>query len=185
MTEYPGLAVLRDNLNSFLTPTRTKSKKTEPRDSQRQRVYKAETAAFKGAEVAFKTPKEIERWLNKQLRRKVIQRRYATQTFRKIVCDGKRGTRGNAHAQGSTLYFQRDGMKVWIVLHEAAHAIIFRKHGYKVAAHGREWCMVYLDLVHFIMGKDKADALKASFRAHKVRYKPKRKVDQTPTAIAA
>lgn len=51
------------------------------------------------------------------------------------------------------------------------------------AAHGWQYAAIYLDLVHFCMGKEAADALKAAFKDHKVRFRPKRQRTVTPQQI--
>jgi hypothetical protein len=44
-----------------------------------------------------------------------------------------------------------------------------------VAGHGWEYCETYLKLVLYIMGREAHDALKASMRKHRVRFREPRK----------
>lgn len=138
------------------------------RDSQRKRLYVAERVLGKFAK-PLQDVQDIERFLKKQLQRKAILRRYpdATRTVR--VSDG-RGRR-NACAYGDW----KIAIPLWarnthIVIHEMAHIVTHRQYGSKVAGHGWEYANVFLDLVRFIMGNEAHDALKQSFKDHKVKF---------------
>lgn len=149
------------------------------RDTQRKRVYTAEKVLGQFAK-PLREVKDIERYCRKQLRRKAILRRYpsAERAFR--IKDG-RGTRKalvyGGHAIGIPLWARNEA----IVLHEVAHVINYRHSDTDVAGHGWEFCAVFLDLVRFIMGREAHDALKQSFKDHKVRFtKPRTRKPLTP-----
>lgn len=86
-----------------------------------------------------------------------------------------------------------------VVLHELAH-IIHNRLGSSWgrgerkaelsggASHGWQFAAIFLDLVHFIIGKEAADQLKAAYKAARVRFRAKRKSTRTginPFAKAA
>ena len=144
------------------------------RDTQRSRVYAAER---KVQHLGKKLPDvtDVERYIAHNMKRKAILRRYPGAADKTAVKDG-RGTR-NALAYGDYAI----GIPLWarqeiVVLHEMAHIIAARTHGqYNIAAHGWQFCAIFLDLVRFCADREIHDALKASFDEHKVRYKAPRK----------
>jgi len=145
---------------------------TRQRDTQRSRLYKAEKVLTSFSE-RLETPEEIATFLTKVCNRAPIQRRYGLHLRRSIeVHDGRR--RRNACAWVNYIKMPKWARTQYIVLHEAAHSINLRKHGTLIAAHGREYAAIYLDLVRFGLGTDAHAALKTSFAAHKVKFRPKR-----------
>lgn len=57
-----------------------------------------------------------------------------------------------------------------VVIHELAHTVTHRQHGYDTAAHGWQFCSVYLTLTLHAMGREAHDTLKRAFRENRVRY---------------
>jgi len=162
------------------------------RDTQRQRVYTAESAVEKATPSArLEAVRDVERFVKATLARKRVQDDFprATRVYKYVpdVTDG-RGRR-RACAVGSC----EIRMPVWsrtelIVLHELAHIMINREHGDRdtIASHGWQFCAAYLRLVLHVMGRQHHDALKASFKAHRVRFtKPRAKRELTPEQRAA
>src|SRR5882762_10435706 len=108
-----------------------------------------------------------------------------------------------AHARGVPKVFDGRGrscaggwdggitMPLWsrrsdVVIHEIAHCIVWRELGSDIAGHGWQFCAVYLRLVLIFMGRAIHDELKASFKAHKVRYTaPRKRKPLSPEARAA
>jgi putative metallohydrolase (TIGR04338 family) len=141
----------------------------QARDNQKSRLYKAENVLNEFSE-RLETVPEMADYLTKVMNRAPIQARYgAYLEMRTEVRDG----RGCRRALGSRHWIK---MPKWartqfIVLHEYAHALTIRKFGSLVADHGREYASVYLDLVRFGLGKEAHDALVASFKANRVRYR--------------
>jgi putative metallohydrolase (TIGR04338 family) len=152
------------------------------RDSQRSRVYKAEKAIW-GAHMGekFREVKDVERFIKKQMARKAITRRYPAATRKVAIHDG--GGRRAACAWGTW----KISLPIWarcelVIIHEMAHIVANRHYGERhIAGHGWQFCSVFLDLVRFIMGREAHDALKASFKKHKVRFtKPRERKPLTP-----
>jgi putative metallohydrolase (TIGR04338 family) len=99
------------------------------------------------------------------------------------VLDG----RGRRRAGGSytMITMPKWSRREGIVLHELAHTITHRVHGYKVAGHGWQYCEVYLKLVLYMMGREAHDALKAAFKRNRVRFtKPREKRPMDPAKKA-
>jgi putative metallohydrolase (TIGR04338 family) len=145
---------------------------TKPRDSQRSRVYTSDYALHE-ITPRLETIAEINAFVAAVLNKAPIQRRYGDHLKGTITVHDGRGRRA---ACGGRDYIK---MPAWsrsqaLVLHEVAHVIIQRRHGDRVAAHGREFCAVYLDLVRFGIGVEAHDALKGFFQANRVRFRPKR-----------
>ena len=181
------------------------------KDTQRSKLYKAERAVFSyypgrvlsGAPGA--TPgamklgnrvsvEEMEalHWkigMSKRLNTKYRGGRPGRSVTVKI--DSRR-KRGGAASYGGYVKYGPPAMLDWIVCHEMAHELndIFstNENPYERASHGWRFAAIYLDVVKFIMGKEAHDQLKASFKAHGVKFtKPvKRAVKAaTPAQIAA
>jgi hypothetical protein len=161
------------------------------RDSQRGKAYKAERVLddpkFSGP---LPTVQNIEAYVSLIGLKAPLRKRYGSALDLKRypirVGDG-RGTR-SAFAHGShKITIPTWARSEWIVLHEVAHIVHTRLYsGWtngsrakelgdpNAAWHGWQWASVYLDLVRFVKGKEAHDALKESFRKHKVRFRPKR-----------
>lgn len=167
------------------------------RDSQVSKLYRAEREAWQIFSMPLPTTADIRQYLERQSGRKALQRRYGdainVTEWELEIADG-RGTR-HASAFGShRISIPLWARNNWVVLHEWAHIIHNRlnvdgrissttfdlwRHGSRRqelqggAAHGWQFAAIYLDLVHFCIGRDAAVALKAAFKKHKVRYRPK------------
>jgi hypothetical protein len=161
------------------------------RDSQRGKAYKAERVLddpkFSGP---LPTVQNIEAYVMLIGLKAPLRKRYGSALDLKhypiTVGDG-RGTR-RALAHGShKITIPLWARSEWIVLHEVAHIVHTRLYsGWgngsravelgdpNAAWHGWQWAAVYLDIVRFVKGKEAYDALKASFKKHKVRFRPKR-----------
>lgn len=146
------------------------------RDSQRSKVYAADHSldAYGRLETVTAIEYEIGRlWKSKRFQTEFYS---AWRWGPPKVGDG----RGRRRAGGS-----RSGIKmpVWsrtrgMVCHELAHTVHARQqmtpnpYGWqKAPAHGWEFCAIYLRIVHYMMGKDAHDALKAAFKANRVKFR--------------
>jgi putative metallohydrolase (TIGR04338 family) len=144
----------------------------EARDTQKKKLYTAEKC-LKPLDERLETTEDVAAFLTKVMNRAPVQARYAPYLSGLLeVRDG----RGRRVACGDRYYIKlpKWARSKWIALHEAAHSLTTRKFGDSVAAHGREYASVYLDLVHFGMGKEARDALVASFKQHRVKYRTAR-----------
>ncbi len=150
------------------------------RDSQRSRVYAAEgllpdfhTAGKLLSEVA-----DMEKYVAS-----IYAQAWFIDRWRGLQAPTIRPGAGARHpfftAAGNTITMPRFCRSAQQLLHEVAHACIWydcarRRYPDGVADHGREFCMVYLDLVRHYLGVPAHDRLREAFRTAKVRYKPKR-----------
>jgi putative metallohydrolase (TIGR04338 family) len=142
-----------------------------PRDSQKSRLYKAERAALDKISKRLDTIDDITRFVDRIRKRATIVRRYGYELKRSVFIGDGRGKR-NAGGDSRGIYMPKWSRTEYIVLHELSHCIACRRYGrYNIAAHGREFAAVYVDLVRYIIGKEAADALKASFREHRVKFR--------------
>lgn len=160
---------------------------TRPRDSQRQRVYDSETAAgLYGPSIKFKTLDEIETYLDKVTGSAWFRRRWVnvgrSPMFGFALFEQKTWTlgdgRGRRRASGGMydMKFPVSSRYQHIVLHELAHHIVERTYGPRVHPwHGWQFCAVLLELVTHEMGADAGKRLDAEFKAHKVRFRARRK----------
>lgn len=155
---------------------------SRPRDSQRSKVYKAERT-IKAGKDRLETVAEMEKWITNLCKQKRIRSHFPELRRSFDVEDG----RGRRAAGGSTwgITMPRWSRSKLVILHEMAHVVIERRYTIRaprvngkwviqVAVHGREYCAVYLKLVHLALGKAAMEELKAAFKAQRVRYTPPR-----------
>ena len=159
------------------------------RDSQRRRLYQAERPVFEGHPKAdaqmritgftsfVKKEQTTARWERQW-------KKYNPDAPSIPVVTGREG-RGHATASFNHNKFEirvptrQNGAwarRKWVALHELAHALTYQSR----PAHGWEFASAYLDLVRGSLGQELHDKLKASFRAHGVRFRPKRVVNLSP-----
>lgn len=169
------------------------------RDTQRAKLYRAEREALESLKSPLPTITDVERYLTKQCKRKTLRKRYGDAVdldhWPMSVSDG-RGTR-NALSHGPNLIsLPKWARNDWVTLHEFAHSLhkrlsyarrrTYGRAGTRTyelqggASHGWQFAAIFLDLVHFCMGKEASTALKAAFKKHRVRWKPKTKRHITP-----
>ncbi len=149
------------------------------RDSQRQKVYSAESFLHGGsAWERFETVAEMQAFVDDVLGSAWFRRRWPQVARRGIeVRDGRGRGRACAQVIWGTLVIK---MPVWsrsraIVLHEISHHCADEVHGITdVAAHGWQFAATLLELVAHEMGAMWGDELKKSYKARKVRYKAPR-----------
>ena len=129
------------------------------------------------------TIEQCQALVDKVLASKYVQRKYSPQFHSLPVYPTHAG--GRASAGGGWHYVRAHDdyewrgrhirLGVWarqpiVVLHEIAHHLAGLSHG-----HDWRFCQVMLDLVRHFMGREAHDALKASFKEHRVRFTEPRK----------
>lgn len=168
------------------------------RDSQRSKVYAAERVIEKGVrggsvrgrydltpggEVVWFTPMSIEEC--QAMVDKVLASPYTARKFPKRIDNlrrhgihveyGKGGGQANIGYDGPVIRLGVWARQPSIILHEMAHLLVGLHH-----QHDHEFAAGMLTLVRFFMGAEEGDKLKASYRDHKVRFRPKRTRTITP-----
>lgn len=147
------------------------------RDSQRSKLYKAEHVAWIDRQTRYDDLDACVEYL-----RKVWTSEWTRSQFDRArawplpkVVDG-RGTRS---ATGSIrrINLPRWARTDWVILHECAHALTPER-----PAHGRAFARTFLALVQHFIGVEAGTALKHAFKAHRVRWRPKRVL--TPERLA-
>lgn len=155
--------------------------RSEERDSQRSKLYKAEREVWAGSK-RHETIEEVEAFVAKVRGRKVLKDRFKLALSNRIkIGDGRR--RRNAAGGRYGIYMPRWSRSEMVILHELAHTITIRLCGESVAAHGWQYANVYLQLVSSMLGREMHDRLKAAFKKHGVRSKPKKKRTVTPQML--
>jgi putative metallohydrolase (TIGR04338 family) len=142
------------------------------RDSQRQRVYNAENTQPRGR--AMPTVPEMQRYVDRITSTQWWQRRYPRAATAIQVRPGHGRRHACAYSSGEAIAMPRSLRSEMVVLHELAHSANMRQAPGAYADHGWEFVVIYLDLVHHFMGRAAADGLRAAFKAHRVRLRPKR-----------
>ena len=147
------------------------------RDNQRQRVYNAQRDLPEYHQLM--TWPEVEAFCQKVNDSVWFRSRWVI-TVRPVL---KRG--GSAYGYGGgriTLpAFARNPI---VILHEIAHTV--RPAGPDVAAHGPEFCGIFLGLVRHFLGAETGRQLRQNMRTHRVRVRvaalPSARRQATPTA---
>lgn len=172
------------------------------RDSQRSKLYAAENDIFRDRDVALKSVSDITTYIQEVSSRAPLKKRYGHAidlvSWPVEIRDGRRHRIATAYGV-THIAMPRWARKDWIVLHELAHIIHARlsfpgmglrsRAGSRTrelrggAGHGWQYAAIYLDLVHFCLGKETHDKLKAAFKERKVRFKPKSTRIATPEMI--
>jgi len=179
-----------------------------PRDSQRTKVYKAEDSALIPLRRPLDGIDEAIELAHRTMLRAGIRSRYgyaANSVSWPVNITASKGGRSWGGRESIALG-KHAGFTDHILLHELAHTIHaritamvkrqlrFGKNLYGTrtielaggAAHGWQFCQVYLDLVWFGMGRDAYEALKASFKRDKVKWhKPKELTPEQRQQLAA
>ena len=159
------------------------------RDSQRSKVYKAEQSLPWWKDVdRLETMEELQGWVDQLWQHRWLRRQFPSAPRRVEVRDGRR--RRFACAGTRTIWMPRWSRSKMIVLHELAHVCEGSESSRLrliTAWHGREFCAAYLALVQHYLGAEKATELRAAFKAHRVRFRPKRRGSRpgNPAALAA
>lgn len=152
----------------------------EERDSQRKKCYTAEVdGVFGWKEPKFggerlESVRDMERFIKNLWKMKRFRTSFPKSARSLVeINDG----RGCYIPRGGTdhVVMPRHGRFTWVLVHELAHSVTRREHGVYVAGHGWQFCSIYLRLVLLTMGREAHDALKASFKKHKVRFTEPRK----------
>ena len=154
------------------------------RDSQRSKVYAAESATheWRTSQTAMSI-EECDAFAHKVLRDSIVQRHFPlakSMSTSLIVVKSRR--RGGCYKPSSfnwnTGYTTRPTISLgvaarseWVIIHEIAHAITSLDYAW----HGPEWVQCYLFLVKRFLGVEAHDKLKANLIEHGVRIKPKAK----------
>lgn len=143
------------------------------RDTQRQKLYDAENAAF-GESHPTMSLAEVQAFVDKVLASKVVQRHYPRAQYRLTVTDGRARRSAGYYAcwDDSEIRMPRWARTKWSTLHEVAHHLA---HDPREAAHGWRFAACYLELVRIYMGRPSEQALKDAFKAKRVRYREPRK----------
>jgi hypothetical protein len=182
------------------------------RDMQRRRVYRAEGMAWDdhpADKVEFPEIEDVAREVKRLLDSRRVWKAFPfmsphtpkSHERASFTIEDGRGSR-TARGGASGLAFPRRQRRRWVILHELAHLLhareqkavrasmalvdsdIFTRKGY-TAAHGWRFCMIYLQLVRWFVGKAEHDALKAHFKGLRVRYRPPRVMSPEQRAAAA
>jgi putative metallohydrolase (TIGR04338 family) len=144
------------------------------RDSQRQRLYKAELV-LRPISRRFKTMGETQGyvmavWTDPNVRAlfDALHTSRANWGSPPKIKDG----RGRKHAGGCAEYITlpKWARTEYVILHELAHVFTQRLAGKKVAGHGWQFCQIYHRLVWCIMGERAAAVLMASYEIRHIKH---------------
>lgn len=149
------------------------SRRMPTRDSQRQRAYAAERAAFSGmfyareAPNAFQTFQDVLRYVRRVERSATWEKMLALTGRQRVESLDVRRGKSNWKATGGKrkLVLPQWAWTVPIILHEMAHAAV------PGARHNWPWAQVYLRLVRRFIGAEAHARLKSAFDEHGVKYR--------------
>jgi putative metallohydrolase (TIGR04338 family) len=145
----------------------------QPRDSQRSKLYKAERIAEVDSK-SYPDLSDCQNYILKCLKSKRLLKLYPFMNGVFVEVKDGRGCR-NASGGRYSITLPRWARTEWVMLHELAHTITMRKYVKRVAPHGREYAVVYLNLVRIFLGRESEKQLKLAFKTHRVKYRKPRK----------
>lgn len=147
-----------------------------PRNTQRAKFWRAQ-AVLSEVSRPFKTERGVKRFVINARERAFLRRRYGEFLTRDIMVKFE----GQPEAGRWIIVAPGTEWKEHSMCRLIARVIWHRKQPYHcpLAWHGIEYCAIYVDVVQAMMGRTSAELLKNSFRAHGVRFKPKKKVTVT------
>lgn len=145
------------------------------RDTQRARLYAADDVLHKHAK-PLPTVDCMQAFVRNMWKSKRLAESYPKAHRRGVptVYDGRGRTNAGGWDGGITM--PKWSRRSDVVIHEIAHCIVWRELGSETAGHGWQFCSVYLRLVLLFMGREQHDELKASFKAHRVKFTAPRKL---------
>jgi putative metallohydrolase (TIGR04338 family) len=148
------------------------------RDFQKSKLYDAENVVWAARDLEvphFTNVDDIVKWINKILDYKRIRKtygRYIDQgpTINVEFCKRSTWSEAENHrikiAASATVPIH--GL---LIVHELAHVFQYRMHpNANVAAHGEEFCRIYLDLLRIVFGVEMYDDMIESFEEYGVKY---------------
>lgn len=137
------------------------------RDTQRSRVYSAESALVSSPNnKRYPTLLEIEKYLSRVTQTKWFQKRFRSIDITLADGRGCRWARCWNGAVTTRLVLPKWARSTYVILHELSHGVQPRPS----AAHGPEFCGVFLALVRKFMSKEDAALLEKRFRERRVMY---------------
>lgn len=143
-----------------------------PRDSQRSRLYRAESNSQGRWGRRLETVEEMQAYVDALLADPWTKERWPTRRIR--VGPGRGYRRATAISGYNKIEMPRWARCEHVVLHEVAHLFTDRQYGVHVASHGWQFAGILVQLVEHQLGEEAATALKASFAEHRVRWKKPR-----------
>lgn len=159
------------------------------RDSQRAKVYRSDRSLIGWTKLTtplgsdpLMTLPEVTKLVNKVADSAYVIKKYGIHHSMDVM-DG-RGRRSAFGSPSGVVGFPKWSRSPGIVMHEMAHVYTPRR----AAAHGWQFCAIYLDLVRHFMGKEAEATLKAAFKKNGVKFtkpRPKRASTMTPEAREA
>lgn len=140
---------------------------TRMRDSQRSKVYRAESVIISGAEERFRQVADIQSYVDRLVGSAWFRRRWPRV--------GKVEVRPGYGARRALATFNIIKLPLWsrsqaVILHELAHVCVNYTDGFEYPAHGREFCSTFLALVRHELGDEAWRSLKDSFRRNRVKH---------------
>lgn len=167
------------------------------RDSQKQKLYKAEQNFLRhcAADEYLGDIDQCQLFVNQVMRRAYVKKHYARGLGWPIRVKGVPNKRRWAHAYcGASLIELGTGTSAeWsrtraVVLHEMAHILAYRKYMDHTGSHNWQFALVFHDLVRNVMGVEAAKLLKRGYKCYGVRVSAPRKrvmtVEQKDAAAA-
>jgi hypothetical protein len=140
---------------------------TRSRDSQKNRLYRAEHGTFKYAR-EFETVREAQRWSNSVTGSR-WWRALGGPSFVLIKAARADARTSTAWARSNEIKLAPSMFVRWVLLHELAHIALFHiaRNG---ASHGPEFALIYRRMISEFLSDDERRRLDAAFEKEGVGY---------------
>jgi hypothetical protein len=158
---------------------------TKPRDSQRQRLYDAQSLAGFYYRGEVMTIREAQKFVNQVLSHQKTKKLHENYRFQfssypsKIIVEAGSGNHATMRHRNwemvRLIRLNKSGRNKFIILHEIAHHITWGRE-----SHGAEFADVLLQFTTRYLGKPDADKLANAFNEKRVRVMTKSKKARVP-----
>lgn len=157
------------------------------RDSQRSKLYKAEKAALVGfpGQRAMGNEAAVQQRVNEIVNSQWMRENasYVVQFGIKATLNPRKRHWASAFPNVRRIEYGSAAMTEWLLIHEIAHIVHhYTANKWDRADHGPQFAEIYLSMVSRFISVAAHDALKASFKKHRVRYKRKKQLSEEQRA---
>lgn len=141
-----------------------------PKDMQRERVYAAERSMpWYVKDHRFETVEQAQEWLHERvLALSWFRARWPSVVHVRV--EAKHHGLATAQPTLGLIRMPRKQLSKAIVIHELAHLCASREEAW----HGRDFCLVFLELINRCLGYAEGDQLRDAFIKHRVKFHAKR-----------
>lgn len=163
--------LLKNRMLPYSRPRKPRRKSGRPRDSQKTKLYRCEETVSAWGKGRMAELSDVRFYVQRIVQSAWWRHRYPNITY--ITVNKGRGRGGFAYTTKSLITLPEHAWHPMYIIHEMAHIAADHDGSYKtIAAHGPEYCRIYLDIVQHAMGQQVVDELRSCMDRDEVKYDP-------------